>query len=82
MIVVAHTALRDNAGAVSITYLEHLFILLYVIVGLVVLDAFAVVHLPNLPFISFRKHLIAKLLFWPIITGTLLASTLLVFVVV
>lgn len=82
VIVVAHTALRDNAGAVSITYLEHLFILLYVIVGLVVLDAFAVVHLPQMPFIMFRKHLIAKLLFWPIITTTLLVSTLLVFVYV
>jgi len=82
VIVVAHTALRENAGAVSITYLEHLFILLYVIVGLVVLDAFAVAHLPHLPLISFRRHLIAKLVFWPVITLTLLLSTLAVFVYV
>jgi hypothetical protein len=80
VIVVAHTALRDNAGAVSITYLEHLFIILYVIVGLVVLDAFAVVHLPDAPFIHFRKHLIAKIVYWPLVTGILLASTLVTFV--
>jgi len=80
VIVVSHTALRENVGAVSITYLEHLFILLYLIVGLVVIDAFAVAHLPQAPFIHYRKHLIAKLLYWPIITFSLLVSTLVVFV--
>lgn len=80
VIVVAHTALRDHAGAVNITYLEHLFIVLYVIVGLVVLDAFLVARLPEAWWVRFRHHLPARLVFWPLITGTLLVSTLAVFV--
>jgi hypothetical protein len=80
VIVVTHTALRDNIGAIGITYLEHVFILLYLIVGLVVFDAFAVAHHPEWWMVRFRHHLPAKLLYWPLITGLLLVSTLAFFV--
>jgi hypothetical protein len=80
VIVVAHSALRENINAVSITYLEHLFIELYVMVGLVVLDAFAVVYAPQFWLVRWRRQLAAKLVFWPLVTGVLLASTLAVFV--
>jgi hypothetical protein len=80
VIVVAHTALRENIQAVSITYLEHLFIELYVMVALVVLDAFAVVYAPGFWLVRWRRQLAAKLAFWPLVTGVLLFSTLAVFV--
>ena len=80
VVVVTHTALRDNIGAVGITYLELVFILLYVVVGLVVFDAFAVANHPEWWMVRFRHHLPAKLLYWPVISFSLLAATLVVFV--
>ena len=80
VVVVAHTALRENVSAVSITYLEHLFIELYVLIALVVLDAFAVVYAPNFWLVRWRRQLAAKLAFWPLVAGVLLAGTLAVFV--
>ena len=80
VVVVTHTALRDNIGAVGITYLELVFILLYVVVGLVVFDAFAVANHPEWWMVRFRHHLPAKLLYWPLISVSLLAATLAVFV--
>lgn len=80
VIVIAHTALRENIHAMSITYLEHLFIELYVMVGLVVLDAFAVVYAPGLWFVRWHRQLAARLAYWPVVIGLLLLSTLAVFV--
>jgi hypothetical protein len=80
VIVVAHASLRENVAAVGITYLEHLYILLYVVIALVVLNLFLQARRPDLWVIRFRENLIPKLAYWPVLTAALLTSTLAVFV--
>jgi hypothetical protein len=80
VIVVAHASLRENVAAVGITYLEHLYILLYVVIALVVLNLFLQARRPDLWVIRFRENLIPKLAYWPVLTAALLTSTLVVFV--
>jgi len=80
VIALVHTTLRDSVAAVGITYLEHLYLLLYIVVLLVTVIAFLLVHIPGLVFISYQSNLLPKLLFWPLCTGALLVSTLVIFV--
>jgi hypothetical protein len=79
-IVISHSALRDTIAAVGITYLEHIFILLYVVLGLVVMDAFWVARRRDSWLVKFRNHLPSKLLYWPLFSGALLVSTLAMFI--
>jgi len=80
VIAVAHTALRENIAAVGITYLETLYILLYLAIIGVALNTFLIVKRPNSPLLHYRNNLIPKLAYWPLIMGALLITTLLVFV--
>ena len=80
VIAVAHTALRENIAAVGITYLESLYILLYLAIIGVALNTFLIVKRPNSQLLHYRNNLIPKLAYWPLIMGALLFTTLLVFV--
>lgn len=80
VIALVHATLRESVAAVGITYLEHLYLLLYVVVLLVTVIAFLLVHIPGLALISYQSNLLPKLLFWPLCTGALLVSTLVIFV--
>ena len=80
VIVIAHTALRESIAAVKITYLEYLYILLYALVLLVIIDVFLVVRRPSAALVHYRSNLISKLLYWPIFGILLLLSTVVVFV--
>ena len=78
VIVLAHSALRENIAAVGITYLEHFFILLYLMVALVVFDAFLFSYLAHTWSIHWRGHLVSRLTFWPLYLGVLLITSLLI----
>jgi hypothetical protein len=79
VIVVAHASLRDTVAAVGITYLEHIYILLYCAIVLVVGNLFLLAYRPDNRLVRFRNNLIPKLLYWPVYTLALLISTLAVF---
>ncbi len=76
---VLHTSLRDNIGATGLTYLEYLYVMLYVAVINVAANAFVVVRRPGWMMVSFRENLIVKVLYFPLFTGALLIITLIVF---
>lgn len=80
VIAVAHTALRDGIAAVGLTYLEHLYILLYITIIAIGLNTYVLVKQPKAWIVQYQNNLIVKLLFWPMLIGALLVSTLLVFV--
>jgi hypothetical protein len=80
VIAVAHTALRENIAAVGITYLESLYILLYLAIIGVALNTFLIVKRPDSPLLRYRNNLIPKLAYWPLIMSLLLLTTLVVFV--
>ncbi len=81
VIVVAHASLRDTVAAVGITYLEHIYILLYCAIVLVVGNLFLLAYRPENRLVRFRNNLIPKLLYWPVYTLALFISTLAVFAV-
>ncbi len=80
VIAVAHTALRESIAAVGITYMEYLYLLLYVAIVAVGINTFLVANRPNWWIIRYQDNLIPRLLFWPLFTGMLLLATLGVFV--
>ncbi|MFN2138782.1 MAG: hypothetical protein ACK2UK_22690, partial [Candidatus Promineifilaceae bacterium] len=81
VIAILHDSLRGNAAAIGLTYLEYFYLLLYVLTLLVALNSYLVVKHPYLPIVSIGNNLIAKLLFWPLVVGVMLAATLYVFVI-
>ncbi len=80
VIVVAHSSLRDMVGAVGITYLEYLYIVLYCTIALVVANLFVLAHRPDAWLVQYEGNLLPKLLYWPAYTLVILVSTLLAFV--
>mgnify|MGYP001241896052 FL=1 len=76
---VLHTSLRDNIGATGLTYLEYLYVMLYIAIINVAANAFVVVRRPEWAMVSFRSNLIVKVLYFPVFTGALLIITLMVF---
>ena len=80
VVAVLHDALRDNAAAIGLTYLEYFYLLLYVLTLFVALNSFLVVNYPYLPIISVGNNLITKLLFWPVVVSFMLVATLSAFV--
>ncbi len=80
VVAVLHSALRDNAAAIGLTYLEYFYLLLYVLTLFVAANSFVVVNYPYLPLVSIGNNLIAKLLFWPVVVGFMMIVTLYVFV--
>jgi hypothetical protein len=80
VVAVLHSALRDNAAAIGLTYLEYFYLLLYVLTLLVAVNSFLVVRYPFLPIVRIGDNLISKILFWPTVVGFMLFVTVYVFV--
>jgi hypothetical protein len=77
VIAVAHSSLRDNIAAVGITYMEYLYIVLYLgIIGVAVETFLFVKTTDSTP----SWLLMPKLLFLPLIFGFLLVVTLAIFI--
>ncbi len=80
VVAVIHTALRDQIAAIGITYMEHLYILLYVAIIAVAANIFVVARFPDWTIVHYRDNLIPKVLYWPLFTGIMLFVTLVIFV--
>ena len=81
VVAIAHAALRDGIAAEGLTYLESVYIMLYIAIVGVALNVFLIAKRPDLALIRYRNNIIIKLLYWPAVMGVLLAITLMVFVV-
>lgn len=79
VIAVAHSSLRDTIGAIGLTYLEFLYLLLYLAIIAVVGNTFLVVKRPQMRMIRFRGNLAIKLAYFPVLLGVLLLLTLVTF---
>lgn len=78
-VLLSHNAMRDSVKATGILYLGYLYIITYVAILGVVLDAVLVVGRPNLRLFRHHDNLIVRLLFWPLITTAILAATIVTF---
>ena len=80
VIAVVHATLRESAAAIGLTYLEYLYLFLYVAVLLVAANTFLFVRYPSFPLVRYGDNLIFKLLYWPMLLAGMLAVTLWIFV--
>ncbi|MEM6282267.1 MAG: hypothetical protein AAF787_08755, partial [Chloroflexota bacterium] len=80
VIAIIHTALRDQIAAVGITYMEYLYILLYVLLISVAANIFMVARFPQWGIVRYKNNLIPKVMYWPVFAGGMLVATLLIFV--
>lgn len=80
VIAVVHATLRESAAAVGLTYLEYLYLFLYVAILLVAANTFVFVRYPNFPLVRYEDNLIAKLFYWPVLLTGMLAITVWIFV--
>lgn len=80
VVALIHTALRDRIAAIGITYMEHVFILLYLAIIAVAANIFVVARYPDWWIVRCRDNLLPKVLYWPVFSGAMLLSTLAVFV--
>ena len=80
VVVVLHISLRSGLGAPgTVVYLEYFYFLIYAAILLVSVDSILFASAVNVPFIEFRDNVLFELLYWPSITGVLLAISLFVF---
>ena len=80
VIAVVHATLRESAAAIGLTYLEYLYLFLYVAILLVAANTFVFVRYPNFPLVRYGDNLISKLLYWPTLLAGMLAVTVWIFV--
>jgi hypothetical protein len=80
VVAIVHTALRDQIAAVGITYMEHIYLLLYIAIVAVAANTFMVARFPLWSIVRYRDNLVPKVLYWPIFAGVMLIATLLIFV--
>lgn len=79
-VLLAHIRLRNElAGLGSTIYLEYFFFAMYGVVMWIVLSAYLILAQRPLGFFGARGNIWPKLIYWPILTGMVLANTLLFF---
>lgn len=84
VVAISHSSLRDSVGAEGLTYMEYLYILLYVAIIVVAAETFLEVRLKELPkWLPIDRRAIIRmihLLYFPVFLGTLLVVTLALFI--
>jgi hypothetical protein len=76
---VAHTSLRESLAAQSLVYLEYYFFAMYIALLGVSINAIKVASRTRGRLISYEDNLVARLLYWPLLTLAILGVTLATF---
>ena len=79
VIIIAHVNLRTSLAAQGIIYLELFYFLMYGAILSVAINSLIVASSAGGWFVRYDDNLIARLMYWPVITGLLLAFTLVAF---
>ncbi len=77
--LLAHIALRKEITASDILYVDYFYIIMYLAILAVIISYFLFHIKSQLFFIQYHNGLVAKLLFWPFILGSLLGVTIWMF---
>lgn len=75
-VILKHAQLRGGIGQEGVAYLEVLPFLFYLLIPLVALNAIVLASPWQVRFVEYRHNLLPKLLYWPLLLGLLLATTL------
>ncbi|WP_394698067.1 cache domain-containing protein [uncultured Methanolobus sp.] len=76
VLMIAHVSLRDNISASGIIYLEYFYIIMYLVVLVVSLDALLFTSDRKIPLVNYENNVIAKMAYWPAIMILVLLITL------
>ncbi len=76
VLMVAHVSLRDNLTASGIIYLEYFYIIMYLVVLGVSLNALLFASDKQMPLIDYKDNIFAKLIYWPAIMVLVLLVTI------
>ena len=82
VVIIAHIQLRREFLGSGIVYLEYFYLVMYIVILAVTLDAYLISVGCRAKLLHYRDHLIPKLIYWPLLFGscaiiTWLALTLL-----
>jgi hypothetical protein len=78
-IVLAHSKVRDTFGTSDIIYMEYFYLVMYMAVGYVALNSFLYATNTKWKLITTRENLIPRLAYCPLLVGSILIITALVF---
>ncbi len=79
VIVFSHIGMRQSIASEDIVYLEYFYIVMYLALVWVSVDAILLLDSEKYRFIHYQANLLAKVLFWPVILGVLWALTVATF---
>ena len=78
-IALMHVDLRSELSGDVLTYLESLYLIAYLLLVLVSLNALLFIATDAVPWIEYHDNLIPKILFWPLLSGLVLLVTIITF---
>lgn len=73
--LISHVQMRNELGANSVVYLEYFYLITYVLILLITLNAVLLSLKVKFSFIQFHDNLLPKLIYWPAISGALFVCT-------
>ncbi len=76
VVAVSHVGLRGELMSAGVVYLEHFFIVMYVVLLVVSINSILFYSKVHTPLLAYKDNLIPKLLYWPVLMGILLLMTL------
>jgi len=79
VLVSSHIELRDNIAIDGTAYLEYFYVIIYLAIIFVALDSVLFTLYEKIRWIQYDNNIIAKLLYWPAITGATLLVTVITF---
>lgn len=79
VVILAHTSLRETLSAQSLVYLEYYFFVMYAAFLGVSVNAIVTASDIRHPLLRFGDNLAARLLYWPLLSFSLLVVTLVIF---
>ncbi|MBN4055333.1 hypothetical protein JYU12_01165 [bacterium AH-315-K03] len=75
-VLIGHTQLRASLKASGLVYMESFYLIMYMMLLLVILNAYLFVKYPNVFIVRWSDNLMAKLAFWPLLFSLILVLTL------
>jgi hypothetical protein len=70
VVIIAHIQLRQEFLGSGLVYLEYFYLVMYLVIMLVTLDAYLISIGWQVWILNYKDHLIPKLLYWPFLFGT------------
>jgi hypothetical protein len=81
VVIIAHIQLRREFSGSGLVYLEYFYLVMYVVILLVTLDAYLISAGWQVRLLHYKDHLIPKLLYWPLLFGASAIITWIAFTV-